>query len=222
MPSLSEINGNMIDFVNPKILTPAATLISATIIAYQIQQRKKQFVTEFEDEMTNQYREIAYQIPVDSLLEESTSEQINTDSKEKVPQKVSKNHDHKGKIMIKSGGTGENNSDYEGELKDYYRYIDLSNEQIFLRKEGRIRKSTWENWEEGIRSNLSKKDFRNAWSEINRRSGSSFNEIKNLLDDSKSDDPRYWEHPYLSRLEKLWHYIFNPKEIIESASKKLN
>ena len=37
-----------------------------------------------------------------------------------------------------------------------YNYIDLCNEQVFLRKKGRIRKTTWWEWAEGIQSNLEK------------------------------------------------------------------
>ena len=37
-----------------------------------------------------------------------------------------------------------------------YRYIDLSNQQIFLRQHGRASKKTWENWQDGIESHLNR------------------------------------------------------------------
>lgn len=54
----------------------------------------------------------------------------------------------------------------------FYRYIDLSNEQIFLRKKGRIRKSTWRDWRDGIRSNLQKPGYREAWERVKNETDS--------------------------------------------------
>ena len=38
---------------------------------------------------------------------------------------------------------------------EIYNYIDFCNEQIFLRKTGRVRKDTWNNWQEGMSINFS-------------------------------------------------------------------
>lgn len=47
-----------------------------------------------------------------------------------------------------------------------FQYFDLSNEQIFLRLNGRVSKVTWFNWRDGIQSNIQRKAFRRAWEEI--------------------------------------------------------
>lgn len=161
------------EILSTNLLVSFGTPLSVLVLAYQLWQRKKQFTTEFEDNLTNQYREIIYKIPVESLLGRSDSEE------------------------------------YAGELKDYYRYIDLSNEQIFLRQEGRVSKSTWENWRAGIETTLSHSDFRAAWNEIRENAPESFNELREFEDPDTPDDPRYWEHPWRARLEEFWYRIWN-------------
>src|ERR1019366_5383187 len=47
-----------------------------------------------------------------------------------------------------------------------YFYVDLSNDQVFLRQNGRISQATWTLWRDGIKSNLSRPAFRKAWEEI--------------------------------------------------------
>ena len=44
-------------------------------------------------------------------------------------------------------------SDVEKEeaLNEIYNYMDLCNEQIFLRKAKRVRKTTWNDWQEGMK-----------------------------------------------------------------------
>ena len=55
-------------------------------------------------------------------------------------------------------------------LPYFYRYIDLCNEQVFLRKKGRISRDTWSNWCSGIRGNLGRSAFTRAWRQIRKRS----------------------------------------------------
>lgn len=82
---------------------------------------------------------------------------------------------------------------YMSALEHFYRYIDLCNEQIFLRQEGRVRESTWKNWQEGIHSNLSRPAFKEAWKEIKSRSHeASFTELKRLEECGFSADPAKW------------------------------
>lgn len=98
---------------------------------------------------------------------------------------------------------------YIGDLDDYYRYIDLTNDQIFLRQEGRISKSTWENWSDGIETILGKSNFEVAWEEIHERESESFSELQKFLCDEHPDDPRYWEHPWRAKIEAAWFRIWN-------------
>ena len=55
-------------------------------------------------------------------------------------------------------------------MRAFYRYIDLSNEQLFLAQLGRVNPETVEQWQDGIRGNLEKLPaFRSAWAEIAER-----------------------------------------------------
>src|SRR5258708_39067788 len=53
--------------------------------------------------------------------------------------------------------------EYREHFDEFYRYFDLSNEQAFLHQRGRIRRSTWQFWRDGIASNLRRPAFRPAW-----------------------------------------------------------
>src|SRR5438876_7925640 len=65
-------------------------------------------------------------------------------------------------------------------LDDFFHYIDLSNEQVFLRMKKRVSRDTWLNWRDGIRSNLSRPAFHAAWEEVRARSQGSFSELRRL------------------------------------------
>jgi hypothetical protein len=67
--------------------------------------------------------------------------------------------------------------EYQKALEQLIHYIDLSNEQVFLRQCGRISTPTWVSWRDGIQSNLSLADltlssgrfslaFRVAWARM--------------------------------------------------------
>lgn len=76
----------------------------------------------------------------------------------------------------------------------FYRYIDLTNEQIYLRMRGRITESTWRSWEEGIRINFSIFGFEAAWKHIRKYDENRFNELHKLLSDKSPSDPKKWNH----------------------------
>ena len=72
-----------------------------------------------------------------------------------------------------------------------FQYVDLSNEQVTLRMNGRIRRSTWFDWCNGIQSNLRRPAFARAWDEI-KSSSHSFAELRRLEEGGFKDDPRTW------------------------------
>lgn len=82
--------------------------------------------------------------------------------------------------------------EYNQALDDLYHYIDLSNEQTFLRQNERISLETWEFWCDGIESNLSRPAFRRAWGEIKSRTDDSFAELRRLEASGFKDDPHSW------------------------------
>lgn len=82
---------------------------------------------------------------------------------------------------------------YLDSLSDIYHYIDLCNEQTFLRMENKVQAHTWENWRSGIQSHLSKPAFKEAWDYIKQHSDGSFSELRKLEDSGFNADPIEWK-----------------------------
>ena len=74
-----------------------------------------------------------------------------------------------------------------------YNYLDLCNEQIFLRRKKRIRKDTWVDWCTGIESNLSKQEFEKVWSEVKSEAPQTFTFLERLENDKFIGDPLEWK-----------------------------
>lgn len=137
------------------ILAAAGTLY---LTYRQVRLRKEQSTTQFEDDLTREYRELARRLPVKALLgDELTDEEL------------------------------------EENFKHFYYYVDLCNEQIFLRHEERVSPETWENWCDGIESNLTRPAFRETWEEIKKRSDGSFQELRRLERSGFQTDPAEWD-----------------------------
>lgn len=83
-------------------------------------------------------------------------------------------------------------AEYEQNLHLFYRYIDLSNEQVFLRQKERLSSETWENWVEGIKANLSLPAFTKAWDEIKSKLPHRFQELRLLEERHFRGDPKDW------------------------------
>ncbi len=64
--------------------------------------------------------------------------------------------------------------DFQMALNEIYNYIDLTNEQIFLRRQNRIRSKTWENWRDGMKANLALPAFKRAWGMIKKKTPNNF------------------------------------------------
>lgn len=82
-------------------------------------------------------------------------------------------------------------------VKDFYEYFDLSNEQVFLRVQGRVRRRTWIEWSKGIQGNLEREPIRSAWLIAVDRLPE-FEELR-LLHETEYRDPRAW-NPWWRRL----------------------
>lgn len=74
---------------------------------------------------------------------------------------------------------------------EFFRYIDLSNEQVALRRRNRISKKVWNGWCAGIEYNFQLPAFRKAWGEVKDRT-TSFQELRELEKKKFKSDPRYW------------------------------
>lgn len=70
--------------------------------------------------------------------------------------------------------------DVKRALPHFYRYFDLCNEQAFLFRHERVSEKTWENWKDGIFSNLKRPAFARAWAEIAARAKSDFDYLREL------------------------------------------
>jgi hypothetical protein len=62
-----------------------------------------------------------------------------------------------------------------------YRYIDLSNEQAFLHSKKRVRNATWDEWRDGIQSNMKLPAFKAVWAQVKEKCPASFMELRRLV-----------------------------------------
>jgi hypothetical protein len=81
--------------------------------------------------------------------------------------------------------------DFDDARDQFFRYFDLSNEQVSLRAHGRISSTVWVSWRDGIKYNLNLPAFKRAWEEVKTRTGS-FSELRRLEDAEFNSDPRTW------------------------------
>ncbi|MBU2883339.1 hypothetical protein KO525_14355 [Psychrosphaera sp. B3R10] len=71
-----------------------------------------------------------------------------------------------------------------------YNYLDLSNEQVYLRAKGRISKHTWTSWSQGIKLHLAKPSFAEVYSEIKDKCD--FTYLNRLVASDFQSDPKSW------------------------------
>ena len=75
---------------------------------------------------------------------------------------------------------------------EFFRYVDLSNEQVSLRQRKRVGEEVWGYWCSGIQTNLSLPAFKRAWSEIQSQC-TSFQELRRLEAECFANDPKDWK-----------------------------
>jgi hypothetical protein len=138
-------------------IAESITAIGVFVAVYQLWMTKKANQTQFEDDLTKQYREITKMIPVKALL-----------GAELTP----------GEMAEAEHGL--------------YHYLDLTNEQIFLRQYNRICEETWIFWRDGIKSNLARPAFNKAWEDFKRSAPNNFKELRQLEKSDFEDDPKSW------------------------------
>ncbi|MCF8082934.1 MAG: hypothetical protein K9M96_07555 [Deltaproteobacteria bacterium] len=142
------------------------TALAVLVAAWQVRKNTQQAKTDFEDDLSREYRELARSIPVKAHL-----------------------------------GQELEDDEFEEAYPSLYRYIDLSNEQVFLRMNGRISKATWRNWADGIKSNLHRPAFADAWKRVKKGASGSFDELRSLEQSGFSDDPHKW----VPLRKRVWH-----------------
>jgi hypothetical protein len=84
-------------------------------------------------------------------------------------------------------------SEIDATNNEIYNYMDLCNEQIYLRMSNRVRKKTWNNWQEGMSTNFSLHAFENTSTEVFKKLPSNFNELQKVKQLGYKTDPRKWK-----------------------------
>ena len=74
-----------------------------------------------------------------------------------------------------------------------FNYLDLCNEEIFLRKQQRISKEKWQSWCSGIKTHLENPAFKEVWEEVKTNSPSSFSFLEQLEKQGFKTDPIDWK-----------------------------
>jgi hypothetical protein len=92
----------------------------------------------------------------------------------------------------------------EKEYKDakpyLFQYVNLTNDQIFLRSKNRISLEVWNDWQGGIKYNLSLPAFRKLWEEIKSKM-ESFKELRLLEEKEFKTDPQIWDKEEIKELK---------------------
>ncbi|MGF1719670.1 hypothetical protein L4D20_06435 [Vibrio kyushuensis] len=72
-----------------------------------------------------------------------------------------------------------------------FNYLDLCNQQVYLRAKGRISDDRWVDWCDGIQENLVKSAFLSVWTEVQDKA--SFSYLNRLENESFKSDPLRWK-----------------------------
>ena len=80
----------------------------------------------------------------------------------------------------------------EHEFNKIYNYMDFCNEQIFLRKNGRVRENTWMDWQNGMKINFSLPIFDETSKKVFEKLPDIFHELRMVKDKNFDTDPKKW------------------------------
>lgn len=130
-----------------------ATVVLVFVTWLQLKLLRKQTTTAFEDSLTGQYRKLMEDIPIEIWL--------GSELKELAPDPEQQNR-----------------------CRDaIYRYIDLSQEEAFLHRKGRITDEAWIDWRKGIRTNMDLPAFKEVWAQVSNsgRYQERFEELRAVL-----------------------------------------
>jgi hypothetical protein len=72
-----------------------------------------------------------------------------------------------------------------------FHYLNLTNDQIFLRSKDRVSLDTWIDWRGGIKVNMALPAVARMWSEVEANSDN-FLELRQLIKDGYGGDPKLW------------------------------
>ncbi|HEX4187087.1 MAG TPA: hypothetical protein VHY83_04230 [Solirubrobacteraceae bacterium] len=143
-----------------------ATALGVTIVAVQLWYTRRQERVALEDRLTREYREITLRLPPEAFFDP------------------------------REGMTSSQAPSFRHHLELDLHYIDLTNQQIFLRSQRRVSRRTWNMWREGIEDNLKYRPaFRGAWEYIDEHAWRSFMKVWSMTRDWDAD-PACWSPPW--------------------------
>ena len=91
-------------------------------------------------------------------------------------------------------GDDNEKEEVNSHLKWFFAYFDLTNSQIYLRIQERVRPETWTEWCDGIRDHFGKPSFKIAWDQIRPKaiSHGTLKELRRLEKEGFIGDPKEW------------------------------
>ena len=153
----------------PTVITDAAGVATAVGVLFgaaQLLLSRTNARTDFEDRLSEQYRQIVKPRLAEGLLEPLSANE-------------------------------------RAIVAPYYEYFDLCNEQVFLRMQGRISRRTWNEWQQGIETNLMRGGISQAWNVIAKQDDfPDFQELRLLFSTHFRRDPRAWNPAWRRALRR--------------------
>jgi len=73
-----------------------------------------------------------------------------------------------------------------------YNYLDLSNEQIYLRVQNRVSGDRWTEWSKWIEQHLKRPFFKKILKEVEKDSLDTFSYLERLIEEDFKNDPVKW------------------------------
>jgi hypothetical protein len=139
------------------MFSAVGTLLTAAGVAaavVQLRHNGQQTRRQFEESLTDRYRQLVAELPVWAFFDDELTAEQ--------------------RAAIDDAET----------LSSFYRYFDLCNEQAFLHRKGRLDAATWEEWSDGIATNVRREAFKHAWEDkLVGRIGSDFADFRAVYQD---------------------------------------
>lgn len=78
-------------------------------------------------------------------------------------------------------------SERQASIGAMFHYLDLCNTQAYHRRQGRVSEATWQEWRDGIISNLARPELQNFWAYVATKSPGEFQDLRNVVQPAPYD-----------------------------------
>ena len=85
-----------------------------------------------------------------------------------------------------------NRANKEAAREWIYNYLDLSNEEVYLRMKKRVSSSRWQEWSLWIQQHLKRPFFQEVLQEVENDSLETFSYLERLIQEDFKNDPASW------------------------------